>query len=163
MGEELRAAHVFAALAERLPRDAIVIEEAPSNRPELLELLPALEPLGSLSPAMGGLGFGLPAAIGLRMALPGRPVVAIVGDGSSLYAIQSLWSAAHYDAGLRKNLAGMPIAEFLGELFVGQLFRRQIGGNRSNGRSTIHGESSVANSQLALFCSVPRHHYSRIV
>ena len=98
-GEQLRAAHVFAALAERLPRDAIVIEEAPSNRPELLELLPALEPLGSLSPAMGGLGFGLPAAIGLRMALPGRPVVAIVGDGSSLYAIQSLWSAAHYGAG----------------------------------------------------------------
>ena len=48
---------------------------------------------------MGGLGFALPAAIGLRMARPDRPVVAIVGDGSSLYAIQALWSAAHYDAG----------------------------------------------------------------
>jgi benzoylformate decarboxylase len=48
---------------------------------------------------MGGLGFALPAAIGLRMALPQRPVVAVVGDGSSLYAIQSLWSAAHYRVG----------------------------------------------------------------
>ena len=86
-------------IAERLPRDTIVIEESPSNRPELLVRLPAREPLGSLSPAMGGLGFALPAAIGLRMALPDRPVVAIVGDGSSLYAIQALWSAAHYGVG----------------------------------------------------------------
>ena len=86
-------------IAERLPRNAIVIEESPSNRPELLVRLPAREPLGSLSPAMGGLGFALPAAIGLRMARPDRPVVAIVGDGSSLYSIQALWSAAHYGAG----------------------------------------------------------------
>ena len=98
-GEPLRAGHVFAAMAERLPRDAIVIEESPSNRPELLARLPAHESLGSLSPAMGGLGFALPAATGLRMARPDRPVVAIVGDGSSLYAIQALWSAAHYRSG----------------------------------------------------------------
>ena len=98
-GEPLRAAHVFSALAERLPRDAIVIEESPSNRPELLVRLPARESLGSLSPAMGGLGFALPAATGLRLARPDRPVVAIVGDGSSLYSIQALWSAAHYRAG----------------------------------------------------------------
>ena len=98
-GEPLRAGHVFAAMAERLPRNAIVIEESPSNRPELLARLPAREPLGSLSPAMGGLGFALPAATGLRMARPDRPVVAIVGDGSSLYSIQALWSAAHYGAG----------------------------------------------------------------
>ena len=79
--------------------NAIVIEESPSSRPELHARLPAREPLGLLSAAMGGLGFALPAAIGLRMALPDRPVVAIVGDGSSLYAIQALWSAAHYRAG----------------------------------------------------------------
>ena len=76
-----------------------MIEESPSNRPELLARLPAREPLGALSPAMGGLGFALPAATGLRMARPDRPVVAIVGDGSSLYSIQALWSAAHYGAG----------------------------------------------------------------
>ena len=48
---------------------------------------------------MGGLGFALPAAVGLRLARPDRPVAAIVGDGSSLYGIQALWSAAHYRAG----------------------------------------------------------------
>jgi benzoylformate decarboxylase len=99
VGQPLRAGHVFAAIAARIPHNAIVIEESPSNRPELLVRLPAREPLGSLSPAMGGLGFALPAATGLRMALPDRPVVAIVGDGSSLYSIQALWSAAHYRAG----------------------------------------------------------------
>jgi benzoylformate decarboxylase len=34
------------------------------------------------------------------MALPERPVVAVVGDGSSLYGIQALWSAAHYRVGV---------------------------------------------------------------
>ncbi|HEX3266826.1 MAG TPA: thiamine pyrophosphate-dependent enzyme [Gaiellaceae bacterium] len=97
--DPLRAGHVLAELAARLPRNAVVLEEAPSNRPELLARLPARENLGLISPAMGGLGFAMPAAIGLRLALPSRPVVAIIGDGSSLYAIQSLWSAATYKSG----------------------------------------------------------------
>ncbi len=95
----LRATNVFTALASRLSPDAVVIEESPSSRPELLARIPARAPLGSLSPAMGGLGFAFPAAIGLRMALPERPVVAIVGDGSAMYSFQALWSAAHYRVG----------------------------------------------------------------
>jgi thiamine pyrophosphate-dependent acetolactate synthase large subunit-like protein len=98
-GHPLRPGHVLAALAERLPPDAVLVEEAPSDRPELHDRIPARQPLGFLSAAMGGLGFGLPAAIGLRMALPERPVVAVLGDGSSLYGIQGLWSAAHYGIG----------------------------------------------------------------
>ena len=99
-GAPLRAAHLLAALAERLPPDAIVIEETPSSRPELHRRVPARANLGFLSAAMGGLGFALPAAAGLRMARPDRPVVAVVGDGSALYTIQALWSAAHYGAGV---------------------------------------------------------------
>src|SRR4029450_7833996 len=75
-------------------------EEAPVDRPEIHERLLARRPLGFLSAAMGGLGFALPGATGLRMALPDRPVVAVVGDGSSLYGIQALWSAAHYQVGV---------------------------------------------------------------
>jgi benzoylformate decarboxylase len=99
-GEPLRAAHVMAVLAERLPAETVVVEETPSSRPDLHRLVPARMPLGFLSAAMGGLGFGLPAAIGVRMASPRRPVVAVVGDGSSLYGIQALWSAAHYRVGV---------------------------------------------------------------
>jgi benzoylformate decarboxylase len=98
-GEPLRAGHVFAALAERLPADAVLVEESPSSRPELHARVPARAPLGFVSAAMGGLGFALPGTIGLRMALPDRPVLAVIGDGSSMYAIQALWSAARYGVG----------------------------------------------------------------
>ena len=99
-GEPLTASHVLAALAERIPEDAVLVEEAPVDRPELHFRLPARRPLGFLSAAMGGLGFAVPGAAGVRMALPDRPVVAVVGDGSSLYGIQGLWSAVHEGAGV---------------------------------------------------------------
>jgi thiamine pyrophosphate-dependent acetolactate synthase large subunit-like protein len=99
VGEPLRAGHVLAALSERLSPETVLVEEAPSSRPELVARVPARRPLGFLAAAMGGLGFGLAASIGVRMALPSRPVVAVVGDGSSLYSIQSLWSAARYGVG----------------------------------------------------------------
>jgi benzoylformate decarboxylase len=99
-GAPLTAGHVLAALAARLPEEAVVLEEAPVDRPEIHDRLLARRPLGFVSAAMGGLGFGVPAAAGLRMALPERPVVAVIGDGSSLYGIQGLWSAAHYRTGV---------------------------------------------------------------
>ena len=98
-GERLTASHVLAELAARLPREAIVLEEAPVDRPDIHDRLPAREPLGYLSAAQGGLGFALPAAAGLRMALPDRPVVAITGDGAAIYQIQSVWSAQRYGCG----------------------------------------------------------------
>ena len=76
------------------------MEETPSSRPDLHALIPARRPLGFLSAAMGALGFALPASIGVRMAAPERPVVAVVGDGSSLYQIQALWTAVHYRVGV---------------------------------------------------------------
>jgi benzoylformate decarboxylase len=99
-GGPLKAGHVLAAIADRLPRDSVVVEEAPVDRPEIHDRLLAREPLGYLSAAMGGLGFALSGATGVRMALPERPVVAVVGDGSALYGIQALWSAAQYRVGV---------------------------------------------------------------
>jgi benzoylformate decarboxylase len=99
-GEPLRAGHVLAALAERLPPDALLIEECPSNQPELYQRIPVRIPFGFLSTANGCLGFGLAGSIGLRMGLPDRPVVAVLGDGSATYAIQALWSAARYEVGV---------------------------------------------------------------
>jgi benzoylformate decarboxylase len=98
-GEPLRAAHLVQALAERLPADAILVEEAPSTRPEILARISVREPLGFVAVANGALGFGLAGAVGLRMALPQRPVVALLGDGSAMYSIQALWTAARYKVG----------------------------------------------------------------
>jgi benzoylformate decarboxylase len=78
----------------------VLVEETPSSRPDLHALVPARRPLGFLSAAMGALGFALPGAVGVRMGAPERPVVAVAGDGSSLYQIQALWTAAHYRVGV---------------------------------------------------------------
>ncbi len=99
-GERLLAGHVFDALSAHMAPEAIIFEETPSSRAELQRRLPIRRPLGFVSAAMGGLGFALPAAIGARMAAPDRPVAAVLGDGSSLYAIQGLWSAVEYSAGV---------------------------------------------------------------
>jgi benzoylformate decarboxylase len=99
-GQPLRAEDVFAALSARLPANAVLVEETPSSRPQLQDMVPTRAPLGFLSAAMGGLGFAMPAAMGLKLACPERPVVAVIGDGSSLYACQSLWSAQRYRAGV---------------------------------------------------------------
>jgi benzoylformate decarboxylase len=116
-GRPLRAGHVLAALAERLPRDAIVVEETPSSRPELHQRIAISAPQGFVS-AMGLLGFALPAAIGLRLARPDRGVISITGDGATLYQVLSLWSAQTYAAStifLVLNNGGYAIMDRLAE------------------------------------------------
>lgn len=82
-------------LAEALRADAIVVEETLTCSAALTAFLRTRERDGFYGLASGGLGFGLPGAIGVALARPGRPVVAVLGDGSSLYSIQALWTAAH--------------------------------------------------------------------
>jgi benzoylformate decarboxylase len=99
-GEPLRPGHVLDAIAARLPDDVLLVEECPSTQPEFYARVAVRAPFGFLSTANGCLGFGLAGSIGLRMGLPDRPVVAVLGDGSTMYAIQALWSAARYDVGV---------------------------------------------------------------
>ena len=85
---------VFARLAALRPANAIIVEEAPTARGPMHDHLPILAPDSFYTCASGGLGHGLPAAVGLALAQPDRRVVAVLGDGSAMYAIQGLWSAA---------------------------------------------------------------------
>lgn len=82
-------------VVEALPDDAIVVEEALTATPYLAGLLPIRDASCFFGLASGGLGFAMPGAVGMSLAQPGRPVVAVVGDGSAMYGIQALWSAAH--------------------------------------------------------------------
>ena len=56
--------------------------------------LPMLRSETFYTMASGGLGFGLPAAVGIALARPNERVIGLVGDGSAMYSIQALWSAA---------------------------------------------------------------------
>ena len=82
-------------LVEALPEAAIVVEEALTATGALTSLLPIHDANSFYGLASGGLGFAMAGAIGISLAQPGRPVVAVVGDGSSMYSIQALWTAAH--------------------------------------------------------------------
>ena len=48
----------------------------------------------------GGIGWGLAAAVGAAVGNPAKQIVAIIGDGSALYASEALWTAAHQGARL---------------------------------------------------------------
>ena len=87
---------LLAAVAETLPKDAVVIEEALSSGPGIRQLIRSDDPQSFFGLRGGGIGWGLPAAIGAKLALPDRPVVALIGDGSAMYTCQALWTAARY-------------------------------------------------------------------
>ncbi|MCX7138321.1 MAG: thiamine pyrophosphate-dependent enzyme [Proteobacteria bacterium] len=46
----------------------------------------------------GGIGWGLAASVGAAIGQSARTIVALIGDGSALYASEAMWSAAHYNA-----------------------------------------------------------------
>lgn len=87
--------YLMLRLSEHLPKDAVVVEEALTSSTSLPGLLRLTDRQGFYGLASGGLGFALPGAVGVSLALPGRPVTAVVGDGSAMYGIQALWTAAH--------------------------------------------------------------------
>jgi benzoylformate decarboxylase len=92
----MSVAFALQTLAELRSPEHIVVEEAPSARPVLQQYLPTRRSETFYTMASGGLGFGLPAAVGVALARPGARVIALVGDGSAMYAIQALWSAAQH-------------------------------------------------------------------
>ncbi|MFE9688659.1 benzoylformate decarboxylase [Micromonospora sp. NPDC005806] len=89
---------LFAALARYWPADGVLVQESPSNLAALRRRLRVNRPRSYFTMASGGLGFGLPAAVGIALAERdtgrGRPVVAVIGDGSLHYSVQALWTAA---------------------------------------------------------------------
>jgi benzoylformate decarboxylase len=92
--EPLSAAYVLQTLADVRDVGDIGVEEAPSARSAMQEYLPITRSEGFYTMDSGGLGYGMPAAVGVALAKPGTRVIALIGDGSSMYSIQALWSAA---------------------------------------------------------------------
>ena len=88
---------LMADVESALPDDAIVVDEAITAGPDLARTI-QFERAGDYVGARGGgIGQALPGAIGIKLARPDRPVVALSGDGSAMYSIQALWTAAHHD------------------------------------------------------------------
>jgi len=89
-----RAIH---GIKEGLPTDAVVVDESISASFEVAQGIAYRDAGDYFGARGGGIGQGLAGAIGVKAAVPERPVVCISGDGSAMYSIQALWSAAYHN------------------------------------------------------------------
>ncbi len=88
---------LMGALARALPADVAVVEEAVTTTNTTFERLGALKnTTGYFGHRGWALGWGLGCAIGAKLAWPDRPVLGLLGEGSAMYGIQGLWTAARY-------------------------------------------------------------------
>ncbi|MFA7680596.1 MAG: benzoylformate decarboxylase [Pigmentiphaga sp.] len=93
-GSPMTTAFLLQTLAELRAPDSIIVEEAPSARPVMHQYLPILQSETFYTMDSGGLGYSMPAAVGVALGKPDKKVIAVIGDGSSMYSIQALWTAA---------------------------------------------------------------------
>jgi benzoylformate decarboxylase len=91
--DPIPAEYALHSLAAAMPRDTVLVEEAPSHRPALQNFMPMRGQDSFYTMASGGLGYALPAAVGIALARPNIRTVCLIGDGSAMYSIQALWTA----------------------------------------------------------------------
>jgi benzoylformate decarboxylase len=102
--EPLHASRFMADLGERfakLPRPALIFDEALTHSPELMRYVPQDADGSYFQTRVGMLGTGLPGAVGLKVAHPDRTVFGFSGDGGSMSTIQALSTAARHDIGAK--------------------------------------------------------------
>ncbi len=91
----LRPSRAIKEVARALPPGSVVVDEAVMLTTYIEYIMEFSEP-GSYFSSNACLGWGLPASLGVSLAASRRPVVALVGDGSALFGLQALWTAAKY-------------------------------------------------------------------
>lgn len=88
-------------LAQAVPDDVMVFDEALTASPVVAHHLPPRRPGHAFLTRGGSLGVGIPGAIGMKIAHPDKVVLGFTGDGGSMYTYQALWTAARYDVGAK--------------------------------------------------------------
>ena len=84
-------------LAAAVPEGTIIADEAVTSRPALNRAFDFEKPGDIYGIRGGALGWAMPGALGVKLAHPDRPVLAVVGDGASMYTVQALWTASRYN------------------------------------------------------------------
>jgi benzoylformate decarboxylase len=93
----INAARLARSMDRLLEKDVLIVNESPTSKDILMANFQFGAGRSYFSNSSGGyLGWGLGAAIGAKLASPHRRVVACLGDGSSMFGIQGLWTLAKY-------------------------------------------------------------------
>jgi len=82
------------ALLTTMPEGCILVDESVTTGRESFGVTAGAAPHDTLQNMGGSIGFGPPVATGAAIACPERPVLCVVGDGSAMYTVQSLWTQA---------------------------------------------------------------------
>src|SRR5712664_1085135 len=82
------------ALGATMPEGAIVVDESVTTGRGFFPFSAGAPPHDWLNNMGGSIGFGGPVAVGAAGACPDRKVICMIGDGSAMYTIQSLWTMA---------------------------------------------------------------------
>lgn len=90
-------ARAMAEIRAGAPKDVVVVDETITANLDLFKTFTFAGPGDYYSGRGGGIGQGLAGAIGVAVAESKRPILCLSGDGSSMYSIQALWTAAHHD------------------------------------------------------------------
>ncbi|MDR5759182.1 acetolactate synthase large subunit [Caballeronia sp. LZ035] len=90
----LNPASIAHALAAALPEHCIVVDESLTTGRESMNLTMGARPHDLINNMGGSIGYATPVATGASLACPDRRVFCMVGDGSAMYTIQSLWTQA---------------------------------------------------------------------
>ena len=90
-------ARVMAELKAASPANVVVVDETITANLDLFKTFTFSGSDDYYSGRGGGIGQGVAGALGVAVAEPGRPILCLSGDGSSMYSIQALWTAAHHD------------------------------------------------------------------
>ncbi|UPJ74252.1 benzoylformate decarboxylase [Bradyrhizobium sp. 187] len=93
-GDPLPVEFLLHSLSQAMPDGASLVEEIPSHRPAMQKFMPMRGQDSFYTMASGGLGYSLPAAVGMALGKPTSRTVCLIGDGSAMYSIQALWTAA---------------------------------------------------------------------
>lgn len=81
-------------LGAMIPENAIVVDESVTTGRRFFPMTAGAPPHDWLNNRGGSIGYGMPCAIGAAIACPDRKVIALEGDGSAMYTVQSLWTMA---------------------------------------------------------------------
>ncbi len=109
--------NIAAALANALPQDAIIIDEAVSSGGDTFPAGDAAKPNSWLALTGGSIGIGIPLSAGAAIACPDRPVITLQADGSAMYTIQGLWTQAREGS----NVTTIILANRAYEILKGEL------------------------------------------
>ena len=90
-------ARCMAEIKAGSPKDVVVVDETITANLDLFKTFTFKGPGDYYSGRGGGIGQGVAGAIGVAVAQTKRPILCLSGDGSSMYSIQALWTAAHHD------------------------------------------------------------------